>query len=256
MIYARNPKREVIGCWHENPFRVFITGSLIPMVPYWFHDQDRQGYREGLHIFQGMISEGPGENQLESIAREIRACRQCPLWENTRQAVPGEGAPSARVFFIGEAPGEKEDQSGRPFVGRAGKLLDRLILGAGLTREEVFIGNVIRHRPPGNRDPHEDEIAACAPYLDRQLAAVRPYLVVTLGRHSARYILGKAGVRFNKITEIRGSVFSAKFGEVSALVMPTLHPAAALYSPRYRIDLEADFLAIRSLLKDAGVHPG
>lgn len=186
--------------------------------------------------------------RLDEISHEIRACRRCPLWENTHQAVPGEGNPNAAVFFIGEAPGGKEDLTGRPFVGRAGNLLTTLITSAGLSREEVFIGNIVKHRPPGNRDPRAEEIAVCSPWLDRQIQVIRPGILVPLGRHSSRYILSKTGTGFEKITDIRGTIIPAELWQIPVLIVPMLHPAAALYSPRYRKALEDDFRTIKTLL--------
>jgi uracil-DNA glycosylase family 4 len=192
--------------------------------------------------------------RLDELSHEIHACRRCPLWENTHQAVPGEGNPSATVFFIGEAPGEKEDLTGRPFVGRAGSRLTALITGAGLSREEVFIGNIVKHRPPGNRDPRSDEIAVCSPWLDRQIQVIRPRILVPLGRHSSRYILSKTGIVFEKITDIRGTIVPAELWQIPVLIVPTLHPAAALYSPRYRKDLEEDFMTIKKLQEQYSVE--
>jgi uracil-DNA glycosylase family 4 len=182
---------------------------------------------------------------MDQVAADIAICRKCPLWQNTHYAVPGEGNLEAALFFIGEAPGEQEDLTGRPFVGRAGILLTALLKDIGLSREEVFIGNVVKHRPPGNRDPHGDEIAICSPYLDRQLQVIRPRIIVPLGRHSARYILGKAGIEFGKITDIRGMNISTDLQGMTVSIIPTLHPAAALYSPRYREDLQEDFRLIQ-----------
>jgi uracil-DNA glycosylase len=192
----------------------------------------------------------PGDTRaacLAVLSNEIRTCRRCPLWQDTHQAVPGEGNSSASIFFIGEAPGEKEDLTGRPFVGRAGRFLTALITGAGLSREEVFIGNIVKHRPPGNRDPRNNEIEICSPWLDQQIQIVRPRILVPLGRHSSRYILFKTGTRFEKITDIRGTIVPADLWKIPVLIVPTLHPAAALYSPRYRKDLEEDFMTIKTL---------
>src|SRR5207247_11321027 len=118
------------------------------------------------------------------IAAEVRACKLCKLPIGAIKAVPGEGPANAQIMFIGEAPGFNEDRQGRPFVGAAGKFLDELLALAGLRRSDVFIGNVVKHRPPNNRDPEPDEIAACAGYLERQIAAINPRVIVTLGRFS------------------------------------------------------------------------
>ena len=126
---------------------------------------------------------------LAEVAAEARACTRCPLHRGRTQAVPGEGNPLSDVLLVGEAPGAREDASGRPFVGPAGQLLNELLASIGWAREEVFIANAVKCRPPGNRDPEASEIAACAPFLDRQEAALEPAVIVTLGRHSlARYL--------------------------------------------------------------------
>lgn len=156
-------------------------------------------------------------------------------------------------MFIGEAPGKQEDLTGRPFVGRAGRLLDDLLAGIGLSRESVFIANIVKHRPPGNRDPRPEEIRACSPYLEEQIRTVGPKVIVTLGRHSSRYILSFLPVEFDRITEIRGRVYrGVLFGRPVSLI-PTLHPAAALYNPGYREALEEDFRVIERELAAADV---
>ncbi len=186
---------------------------------------------------------------LRELEEEIRRCTKCPLHRHRTKAVPGEGDPNAKVFFIGEAPGRNEDLEGRPFVGAAGKLLNRLLELAGLSRSAVFITNVVKCRPPGNRDPRPEEIEACAPYLDRQLAAVRPDIVVTLGRHSTAYLLGRAGMQASSIMKTRGRIYRIEVEGLEVEVLPTLHPAAALYNPRLLPLLESDFSLLRSLLR-------
>ncbi|MEM2521843.1 MAG: type-4 uracil-DNA glycosylase [Candidatus Bathyarchaeia archaeon] len=181
------------------------------------------------------------EEVLEAIASEVRTCKRCELWKTRKNAVPGEGNPNARVMFIGEAPGYWEDIKGSPFVGAAGKLLDMLLAEAGLSRGEVFIGNVLKCRPPGNRDPQPTEIESCTPYLDRQIRAIRPRLMVTLGNHSTAYIFFRAGISFNGITQARGKFYQAKVLGLTVLVFPTFHPAAGLYSAKYKQALTADF---------------
>jgi DNA polymerase len=164
---------------------------------------------------------------LEAIAAEVRACRRCRLAETRTRAVPGEGHPDTEVMFVGEGPGQTEDQQGRPFVGRAGDLLVRMLSTIGWRRHEVFITNVVKCRPPGNRDPEPDEIAACAPFLRRQLEVLDPAVVVTLGRFSMGTF--RPGER---ITQIHGTHAAAPDGTGArdALAYALFHPAAALRS--------------------------
>ncbi len=181
---------------------------------------------------------------LAAISDEIRACRSCPLWKTARQAVPGEGSPESGILFLGEAPGFNEDQQGRPFVGAAGRLLDELLAGIGLDRSKVFITNVVRHRPPENRDPLPEEIAACDVWLGRHLAALRPRVIVTLGRHAmGKWLPGESIMRIH-----------GKPRPVDGLtIFPMLHPAAALRSPSLRPAMVADFAALAILLATAPV---
>jgi uracil-DNA glycosylase len=179
------------------------------------------------------------DDALRSLADEIRGCTACPLHRSARQAVPGEGSGESGIFFLGEAPGYNEDVQGRPFVGAAGQLLDELLAGIGLDRSKVFITNVVRHRPPENRDPLPDEVAACDVWLRRHLEALRPKVIVTLGRH-AMYKFFPA----ESISRIHG-----KPRTVDGLtVFPIYHPAAALHQPALRSALEADFNSLALLL--------
>ncbi len=191
----------------------------------------------------GMAEES--EVAIETLAAVIGECRRCPLWEGACHAVPGDGNPGADLMLIGEAPGKQEDLIGKPFVGRAGKLLDSLLAGIDLSRDDIFIANIVKHRPPENRDPREEEIQACTPYLEEQIRIIRPKVIVMLGRHSSRYILSLLPVEFNKITEIRGTVYSTLLFGHPVRLIPTLHPAAALYSPGYREALDEDFRTIK-----------
>ncbi len=165
---------------------------------------------------------------LEAIAAEVRDCTRCRLHETRTNAVPGEGDPNTEVMFVGEGPGLNEDREGRPFVGRAGGLLERLLAHIGWTRDDVFITNVVKCRPPGNRDPEPDEMAACAPYLRRQLEALDPSVVVTLGRFSMATFM--PGVR---ITQAHGTTRHAdpSTGARDATVFAMYHPAYALRNP-------------------------
>ncbi len=179
--------------------------------------------------------------QLSEIADEVKRCTLCELHRTATNAVPGEGNPEARVMFIGEAPGWHEDKQGKPFVGASGQFLTELIESAGLTRDEVFITNIVKHRPPGNRDPLPDEIAACAGYLERQIAAINPDVIVTLGRHSMnRYFPGE------RISKIHGK--SKRVG--TRLVVPMYHPAAALHNGSLRSTIEDDFKQLPRLLAE------
>jgi uracil-DNA glycosylase family 4 len=185
---------------------------------------------------------------LEAIAAEVRSCTDCRLHEGRTQAVPGEGDPETEVVFVGEGPGFNEDKLGRPFVGRAGDLLVKLLASIGWRREEVFITNVVKCRPPDNRDPQPDEVAACAKYLRRQLEILDPAVVVTLGRHSmARFMPGA------RISQAHGTVrpVDPETGASSALVYALYHPAAALRTPSIERESYTDMAGIPSALIDS-----
>jgi uracil-DNA glycosylase family 4 len=181
-------------------------------------------------------------SELERLAAEVTQCTKCLLHRGRTHAVPGEGPGDARVMFVGEAPGFHEDQQGRPFVGAAGQFLEELLGSIGMTREDVFITNVIKCRPPGNRDPLPDEIRSCAPYLDRQIELIRPTVVVTLGRFSMARAFPKA-----RISHIHGE--PRKIDGV--VYYPMYHPAAALHRPSLRSTVEADMQAIPEIIERA-----
>jgi len=193
---------------------------------------------------------------MEKIASKVRVCTKCPLSKGRRKAVPGEGNIDTSVVFVGEAPGYWEDVKGLPFVGAAGKVLDTLLEWIGLPRERVFITNVVKCRPPENRDPKPDETKTCTGlYLDRQIRLIQPKILVTLGRHSTAYILSKAGFetkRTEGITQLRGKVIQTHFLNLSVSVIPMFHPAAVLHNPRYREALESDFQLLKKELKKRG----
>jgi uracil-DNA glycosylase family 4 len=185
---------------------------------------------------------------LEAIAAEVRACTNCRLHETRTRAVPGEGDPETEVVFVGEGPGFNEDREGRPFIGRAGDLLVKLLASIGWRREDVFITNVVKCRPPDNRDPLPDEIAACAPYLRRQLEVLDPAVVVTLGRFSMATFMPGA-----RISQAHGTVrpVDPATGAGSALVFAMYHPAAALRTPAIERESYADIAMVPSALIDA-----
>ena len=178
-------------------------------------------------------------SELQSLYQEIQRCEKCILSQGRTHAVPGEGPENAEILFIGEGPGFHEDRQGRPFVGASGQYLEELLASIGLKRDQVYICNVVKCRPPGNRDPQPEEIDACRPYLDRQIELVRPRMIVTLGRFSmARYFPGAS------ISRIHGQ--AKRVGNV--VYYPMFHPAAALHQPRWRSLLEQDVLKIPELL--------
>lgn len=180
--------------------------------------------------------------ELQSLAAEIAQCTECLLHRGRTKAVPGEGPANSEIVFIGEAPGFHEDQQGRPFVGAAGKFLEELLESISLTRQDVYIANVIKCRPPGNRDPLPGEIEACKPFLDRQIELIQPKMVVTLGRFSMARAFPKA-----RISQIHGQ--PRKLGGI--VYYPMYHPAAALHQPSLRRTVEEDMLRIPELLKQA-----
>ncbi|MBN1180032.1 MAG: uracil-DNA glycosylase [Anaerolineae bacterium] len=177
--------------------------------------------------------------QLEQIASEVRVCTACLLSRGRTNAVPGEGPADAAIMFVGEAPGFHEDQQGRPFVGAAGRFLEELLASIGMTREQVFIANVIKCRPPANRDPLPEEIVACQSFLDRQLEIIRPKMVVTLGRFSMARFFPEA-----RISQVHGQ--ARRFEGM--VCYPMYHPAAALHQPSLRRVVEEDMARIPELL--------
>ncbi|HEX5467359.1 MAG TPA: uracil-DNA glycosylase [Candidatus Limnocylindrales bacterium] len=185
--------------------------------------------------------------ELEAIAAEVRACTRCRLHEGRRNAVPGEGSPDTEVLFVGEGPGQHEDEQGRPFVGAAGGLLTELLRSIGWRRDDVFITNVVKCRPPGNRDPEPDEIAACAPFLHRQLAALDPALVVTLGRISLGTFM--PGARIGGVHGTSRPV-DAGLTPSPAQAFALYHPAAAFRQQALRTTLFEDMAHLPGLLID------
>jgi len=188
---------------------------------------------------------------LRAHAEDTATCTRCALAQGRTQVVFGSGSPNADLMFVGEAPGFHEDQQGIPFVGQAGKLLDSLLGGIGLTRADVFVANVLKCRPAGNRDPLPEEIAACEPHLFRQIELIEPKLVATLGNFATKLLSGKpAG-----ITRVHGYEQEVTLGARTVLLYPLFHPAAALYTPSMLKVLEEDFERIPALLGRALDEP-
>lgn len=181
-----------------------------------------------------------GTTEMEQLHLGIRECRACPLGITRKHMVFGEGNPEALVMFVGEGPGAVEDETGRPFVGPAGELLTKIIGAMGLTREDVFIANIVKCRPPGNRDPHPEEIAACIGYLHAQIDAISPKVIVTLGRIASQTLLGDA----TPIGRLRGA-----FREYRGIaVMPTYHPSYLLQNPSKKRDVWEDIKKVMDVL--------
>lgn len=189
------------------------------------------------------------EERLAALCRRVARCRRCPLWRLATHPVPGEGAPRAAVMVVGEGPGRQEDLSGRPFVGRAGRLLEELLAHAGLRREDVYITNVVKHRaathtPSGHdRPPHAREIEACRVWLETQVEIIRPRVIVTLGRHALAAFLPHAA-----IGECHGSPQPGR----GCTILPLYHPSYALHNPGVRPLLFRDMGALKRVLRDAG----
>jgi DNA polymerase len=182
------------------------------------------------------------ENVLAQIEAEVQTCTKCDLHYSRKHGVAGDGPADADIMFIGEGPGFHENEQGKPFVGPAGQFLDELLEHIGMDRKDVFIGNVVKCRPPGNRDPKPEELAACDPYLERQIQAINPKVIVTLGRYSMGKFIPNA-----KISEIHGQAMRVK----GRLIMPMYHPAAALHQPSLRPIVEADFELLPDLIASA-----
>jgi len=180
------------------------------------------------------------EKLMKEIDSSIRACTKCRLHKTATNAVPGEGNINSKVIFIGEAPGYYEDVSGKPFVGRAGKLLDASLKEIGYKREDIWIGNIIKHRPPENREPLPDEISACIPFLDMQLKIISPSIIVTLGRYAMNYFYPSG-----KISRDRGNLLKAG----KYYIYPVYHPAAGLRSTNVLNEFKKDFAKIPEMLE-------
>ena len=188
------------------------------------------------------------ENSLEIIKEQISRCTKCSLYKTRNKPVAGEGCKNADILFIGEAPGRNEDLQGKPFVGRAGKILDTLLKTIDLKRNQIFIGNILKCRPTNNRNPLKNEIDACSDFLDKQIDLINPKIIVTLGNFSTQYIFKKFNLKEEKISKIHGKLFKTKDGKL--IIIPVYHPAVATYDPNKIFDLEIDFQTIKKSLKD------
>jgi uracil-DNA glycosylase len=190
-------------------------------------------------------------SDLDAYAQQIAGCTRCRLAQGRTQVVFGVGNPEADLMFVGEAPGFHEDKQGFPFVGQAGKLLDQLLVGIGLSRDQVYIANVIKCRPPGNRDPMPDEIEACEGHLFKQISLIEPKVVATLGNFATKLLSGKP----LGITRVHGQEQEVTLGDRRVLLYPIYHPAAALYTPAMLNVLQEDFRRIPELIGRAAAPP-
>jgi uracil-DNA glycosylase family 4 len=183
---------------------------------------------------------------LEQVTQEVSVCTKCVLHYSRKNAVPGEGPATASIMFIGEGPGFHENEQGRPFVGAAGKFLDELLTGIGMKRADVYITNVVKCRPPGNRDPLPEELETCNDYLERQIQAINPKVIVTLGRYSMARFLPNA-----KISQVHGQAMHIR----GRLIVAMYHPAAALHQGSLKPVLERDFALLPELIAKSGIAP-
>ncbi|MCX6741541.1 MAG: uracil-DNA glycosylase [Candidatus Parcubacteria bacterium] len=193
-------------------------------------------------------------NLMLAIKEEVIACQKCGLYKTRILPVIGQGSHNAKVMFIGEAPGANEDKTGVPFCGRAGEILNLLLASAGIKREDVYIANILKDRPPANREPAMDEISACTEYLLRQIAIIEPEIIATLGNYATHFILDKFGVPDSHlgISRLRGKKFAVceAVTKKSYIIIPLYHPAVAVYNSRSLDDLKSDFKIIQEHLKE------
>lgn len=192
--------------------------------------------------------------ELEQVQQKILTEMVCPLKDAAKNLVFGKGNPDAPIMFIGEAPGEKEDEQGIPFVGSAGKELDKLLRSIGLTLEEAYIANILKYRPPNNRNPSVEEIYRHTPYLIEQIKIIRPKIICTLGNYSTKFVLASFNIpnmkKIGGISTLHGIPHKITIDEMDFTVIPLYHPAAMLYNPRLRETLAEDFLKMRDMLKE------
>lgn len=188
------------------------------------------------------ISENRNE-ELKKIKEEVLKCQKCPLYKNRNYPVIGEGSHQAKIMFVGESPGAQENRTGHPFCGPAGKILDELLNSVGIKRETVYVSNLIKCRPPSNRDPQKEEIEACSSYIERQIKIIKPKIICPLGRYSMQFLMEKFGLEneIQPIGKIHGKVFKAKTLFQKLKIIPLYHPATVTYNPNMKEILKKDF---------------
>lgn len=185
------------------------------------------------------------EEKMNKLDEEVKECRKCALCDSRKNPVIGEGSLDTEILFIGEGPGYWEDTKGRPFVGKSGKVLDQLLESIGLKREDVYIANIVKCRPPENRNPAQQEIESCTPYLDRQIDIIRPKVIATLGSFATSYIFDKFGLEKKSISTVRGEVFQVNTILGNMKIVPLFHPAVAVYNSNRLDDLKKDFKSLK-----------
>jgi uracil-DNA glycosylase family 4 len=185
-------------------------------------------------------------SELTELYKDVAVCKRCDLYKTATHPVPGEGPENAQIMFIGEGPGWNEDQMGRPFVGASGKFLDQMFASIDLKRSDVYIANVVKHRPPNNRDPLPTEISACGHFLDRQIAFIQPKIIVTLGRHSMARYFPNASI---------GKIHGTYVKRDGVVYFAMYHPAAALHQQNLRYEIEQDMLKLPAILKEMQAPP-
>ena len=188
------------------------------------------------------------KEKMDRLSKSIKSCQKCTLSKTRTYAVPGEGSLDSKILFVGEAPGSNEDKQGRPFVGRAGKILDELLKSINLRREDVYIANILKCRPPQNRNPNRDEIELCTDYLDSQIDLINPFIIVPLGNFSYQYIFEKYGLSNDKISKVHGKIFKKQTLQGILYFIPMYHPAVATYNPNKKDELLHDFKSLQSIL--------
>lgn len=186
--------------------------------------------------------------KIQLLADKVVHCKQCDLYKTRTHSVVGEGSLDADLFFIGEAPGFNEDKQGRPFVGRAGAILDELLASIDLKRSDIYIANILKCRPPKNRNPTESEIRECTPFLERQLDLINPEVIIPMGSFSTEYIFDKFDLKFTKISELHGKVFTKNTLYNTVHILPMYHPAVATYNPNKKNELLEDIKQVKPFI--------
>jgi len=191
--------------------------------------------------------------RYEQLSKEIIQCTQCDLYKTRTHAVVGEGSLEADLFFIGEAPGLNEDKQGKPFVGRAGVILDELLASINLNRDDIYITNILKCRPPNNRNPKQNEIQTCTPYLERQLDLINPEVIIPMGSFSTEYIFHKFDIPFTKISKLHGKVVTKNTLYETIHILPLYHPAVATYNPNKKMVLLEDIKQVKPFIMSHSV---